>query len=195
MTPSYLWRNIIPRVLPFGRCLAPDYVGMGNSGTAADGAYRLIDHQRYLDAWFEAVGITRNVTLVLHGWGSALGFSWARRHPERVKAREPRVSRCWSGHGNCRSKVTRGTSLRSSTALDKPNSETVHQRRSGGLSDWRAARVLPHRPNQEEVTVKGAHFLPEDSPVEVGDAIGRFVAKVLARQLSSEQIPVPAHLT
>jgi hypothetical protein len=43
--------------------------------------------------------------------------------------------------------------------------------------------------------VKGAHFLPEDSPVEVGDAIGRFVAKVLARQLSSEQIPVPAHLT
>ena len=45
-TPSYLWRNIIPSVLPFGRCLAPDYVGMGNSGPAPDGAYRFVDHQR-----------------------------------------------------------------------------------------------------------------------------------------------------
>ena len=55
-TPSYLWRNIIPHVLPFGRCLAPDYVGMGNSGAAPDGAYRFVDHQRYLDAWFDDDG-------------------------------------------------------------------------------------------------------------------------------------------
>ena len=53
-TPSYLWRNIIPRVLPFGRCLAPDFVGMGNSGTSPDGVYRFVDHRRYLDAWFGA---------------------------------------------------------------------------------------------------------------------------------------------
>jgi haloalkane dehalogenase len=85
-TPSYLWRNIIPHLLPFGRCLAPDYVGMGNSGPAPDGGYRFVDHQRYLDAWFEALGIERNVILVVHDWGSALGFSWAQRHPERVKA-------------------------------------------------------------------------------------------------------------
>ena len=85
-TPSYLWRKIIPRLLPFGRCLAPDYVGMGNSGAAADGGYRFIDQQRYLDAWFEALGLGRNVILVVHDWGSALGFSWAQRHPERVKA-------------------------------------------------------------------------------------------------------------
>ena len=85
-TPSYLWRKIIPRLLPFGRCLAPDYVGMGNSGAAADGGYRFIDQQRYLDAWFETVGLGRNVILVVHDWGSALGFSWAQRHPERVKA-------------------------------------------------------------------------------------------------------------
>lgn len=84
-TPSYLWRNIIPHLLPFGRCLAPDYVGMGNSGPAPDG-YRFVDHQRYLDAWFETLGIERNVILVVHDWGSALGFSWAQRHPERVKA-------------------------------------------------------------------------------------------------------------
>jgi haloalkane dehalogenase len=85
-TPSYLWRNIIPHLLPFGRCLAPDYAGMGNSGAAPGGRYRLIDHQRYLDAWFEALGLDRNVILVVHDWGSALGFSWAQRHPERVKA-------------------------------------------------------------------------------------------------------------
>src|SRR6188472_2687753 len=63
-TPSYLWRNIIPRVLPYGRCLAPDYIGMGNSEEAPDGCYRFVDHQRYLDAWFDALGVTRNVTLV-----------------------------------------------------------------------------------------------------------------------------------
>jgi haloalkane dehalogenase len=85
-TPPYLWRNIITHLLPFGRCLAPDYVGMGNSGPAPDGKYRFFDHQRYLDAWFEAVGADRSVILVVHDWGSALGFSWAQRHPERVKA-------------------------------------------------------------------------------------------------------------
>jgi haloalkane dehalogenase len=85
-TPSYLWRNIIPHALPFGRCLAPDYVGMGNSGAAPDGGYRFVDHQRYIDAWFDALQINRNVILVLHDWGSALGFSWAQRHPDRVKA-------------------------------------------------------------------------------------------------------------
>jgi haloalkane dehalogenase len=85
-TPSYLWRNIIPYLLPFGRCLAPDYIGMGNSGAAPDGCYRFVNHQRYLDAWFEAMGLKTNVILVLHDWGSALGFSWAQRHPERIKA-------------------------------------------------------------------------------------------------------------
>lgn len=85
-TPSYLWREIIPHLLPFGRCLAPDYIGMGNSEAAPDGRYRFVDHQRYLDAWFEMLGLDKNVILVVHDWGSALGFSWAQRHPERVKA-------------------------------------------------------------------------------------------------------------
>src|SRR5215510_2290069 len=85
-TPSFLWRNIIPHLLPFGRCLAPDYLGMGNSGAAPDGRYRFTDHQRYLDAWFDALALDRNVILVLHDWGSALGFAWAERHPEHVKA-------------------------------------------------------------------------------------------------------------
>jgi haloalkane dehalogenase len=85
-TPSFLWRNIIPYLLPYGRCLAPDYVGMGNSGPAPNGSYRFVDHRRYLDAWFDALGLTRNVILIVHDWGSALGFDWARRHPDRVKA-------------------------------------------------------------------------------------------------------------
>src|SRR5215469_8500070 len=85
-TPSYLWRNIIPYLLPYGRCLAPDFVGMGNSGAAPNGSYRYVDHQRYLDAWFDALGLNKKVILVVHDWGSALGFHWAHRHPDRVRA-------------------------------------------------------------------------------------------------------------
>ena len=84
-TSSYLWRNIIPHVSLLGRCLAPDLVGMGESGKAPDGSYRFVDHARYLDAWFDALGLKKNVTLVLHDWGSALGFHWARRNPASVK--------------------------------------------------------------------------------------------------------------
>lgn len=83
-TSSYLWRNVIPWVAPLGRCLAPDLVGMGNSGPSS-GDYRFVDHARYLDAWFDALGLDRDVVLVGHDWGSALGFDWARRHPERVR--------------------------------------------------------------------------------------------------------------
>ena len=85
-TSSYLWRNIIPYVAGMGRCLAPDLVGMGHSGKSPSRAYRFVDHARYLDAWFEAMNLTSDVTLVLHDWGSALGFHWAFRHPERVRA-------------------------------------------------------------------------------------------------------------
>ena len=85
-TWSYLWRNIIPYVQDLGRCFAPDLVGMGRSGPSPSGVYRFVDHARYVDAWFETLGLTNNVTLVLHDWGSALGFHWARRHPERVRA-------------------------------------------------------------------------------------------------------------
>src|ERR1041384_6732854 len=84
-TSSYLWRNVIPHLGGSGRCLAPDLIGMGRSGKAPGGSYRLADHVRYLDAWFEALDLSR-VTLVVHDWGSALGFHWARRHPGRVKA-------------------------------------------------------------------------------------------------------------
>jgi haloalkane dehalogenase len=85
-TSSYLWRNVIPHLTPAHRCLAPDLVGMGESGRSAAGRYQFADHARYLDAWFDTLGVTGGVTLIMHDWGSALGFHWARRHPERVRA-------------------------------------------------------------------------------------------------------------
>ncbi len=85
-TSSYLWRNVMPHCEGSGRCLAPDLIGMGRSGKAGDGSYRFVDHSAYLDAWFEALELTANVTLVVHDWGSGLGFHWAHRHPERIKA-------------------------------------------------------------------------------------------------------------
>ena len=84
-TSSYLWRNIIPHVSPLARCLAPDLVGMGESDGTPDGSYRFADHSRYLDAWFDVVLPDDPVTLVVHDWGSALGFHWARRHPDRIR--------------------------------------------------------------------------------------------------------------
>ena len=85
-TSSYLWRNVIPHLEGLGRCLAPDLVGMGESGKAKDGSYRFVDHSLYLDQWFDSLGLDQNVTLVVHNWGSALGFHWAHRHPSSVKA-------------------------------------------------------------------------------------------------------------
>jgi len=86
-TSSYLWRNIMPHTAPLGRCIAPDLIGMGDSeqldSTEPD-RYRFICHRRYLDAMLDALDIGDRVTLVLHDWGSALGFDWARRHADRV---------------------------------------------------------------------------------------------------------------
>src|SRR5271167_2502883 len=58
-TSSYLWRNVIPHLEGLGRCLAPDLIGMGDSAKEPSGAYRFVDHARYLDGWFHALGLTR----------------------------------------------------------------------------------------------------------------------------------------
>ena len=255
-TPSYLWRNIIPHLLPFGRCLAPDYVGMGNSGAAPHGGYRFVDHQRYLDAWFEALGIDRNLILIVHDWGSALGFSWAQRHPERVKAivymeAIVRPFRSWDEWPDAtraffqaqRSPTGEDLILRKNLFIEyllplRNISEAAmevyrrHFRNPGparlpmlawtrdlpidgqpedvvaivdSYARWLAASPIPKLfidaepagfligaqrefcrawPNQQTVTVQGAHFLPEEAPDAVGEATARFVAKVLAGQIS-----------
>ena len=85
-TSSFLWRNIIPYLSEQGRCLAPDLVGMGRSGKSPTSAYRFADHARYLDVWFETLDLTNNVILVIHDWGSALGFHRATRYPKQIQA-------------------------------------------------------------------------------------------------------------
>src|SRR5437867_11913028 len=82
-TSSYLWRNIIPHISPIGRCIAPDLIGMGKSDKP-DLDYGFFDHARYVEGFIETLGL-RNITLVIHDWGSALGFHYARRHGGNVK--------------------------------------------------------------------------------------------------------------
>jgi len=87
-TSSYLWRNIMPALVDAGRCIAIDLIGMGDSDkldASGPDRYTFVEHSRYLDAAFEALGIEANVTLVIHDWGSALGFHWANRHRDAVK--------------------------------------------------------------------------------------------------------------
>ena len=255
-TPSYLWRNIIPELLSLGRCLAPDYLGMGNSGPSPTGAYRFVDHQRYLDAWFEALGLDRNVILVVHDWGSALGFSWAERHPERVRAivymeaivrpflswdEWPEATRAFfqgqrsaAGEDLILQKnlfieyllPLRGVSKEAIEVYRRPyrNPGVVRQPMLSWSRDlpiagepadvvsivdsygrWLSTSRIPKLfidadpagfligaqrefcrawPNQRQVTVKGAHFLMEESPAEVAQATRSFVAGVLAGQFA-----------
>jgi haloalkane dehalogenase len=82
---SYLWRNIIAQVQDLGRCIAPDLIGMGDSGRLDGDQYRYHVHRKYLDAFCEALGISNRVVIVGHDWGGALGFDWARRHPDAVR--------------------------------------------------------------------------------------------------------------
>lgn len=87
-TSSYLWRNIIAPLATSYRCLGPDLIGMGDSDKLPEtgpGAYSYATQQAFLDAWFDAVLPSESLVLVVHDWGSALGFDWARRHPERVR--------------------------------------------------------------------------------------------------------------
>lgn len=86
-TSRYLWRNILPAVQDLGRCLAPDLIGMGDSDKLDESGpehYTLLEHRRYLDGLLATLNVRDNVVLVIHDWGSALGFDWARRHPQAV---------------------------------------------------------------------------------------------------------------
>lgn len=88
-TSSYLWRDVMPALAPLGRVIAPDLIGHGDSDKlpASDGddRYSFATSYRYLDGLFQALDITEKVTLVIHDWGSALGFHWAQKHPDAVR--------------------------------------------------------------------------------------------------------------
>jgi haloalkane dehalogenase len=86
-TSSYLWRNIVPHLSSQGRCIVPDLIGQGDSDKLEDsgpGSYTFVEHRRYLDGLLEQLELGSRVTLVIHDWGSALGFDWANRHRDRV---------------------------------------------------------------------------------------------------------------
>ncbi|MGR8948911.1 MAG: haloalkane dehalogenase [Gammaproteobacteria bacterium] len=88
-TSSYLWRNIMPQLSDLGRCIAVDLIGMGDSDKLANSGpdrYTFKEHQQYLYGAWDALGVTNNVTFVIHDWGTALGFEWCRQHPTAVKA-------------------------------------------------------------------------------------------------------------
>ena len=82
-TSSYLWRNIIPHLSSLGRCIAPDLIGQGKSDKP-DIEYRFFDHVRYVEGFIQQLGLS-NITLVIHDWGSALGFHYASRNESNVK--------------------------------------------------------------------------------------------------------------
>jgi haloalkane dehalogenase len=86
-TSSYLWRDVIPSVSDRYRCIAPDLIGMGDSDKLDDsgpGSYTFVEHREYLDPFIDAMDLGDNVTLVVHDWGSGLGFDWANRNRDRV---------------------------------------------------------------------------------------------------------------
>ncbi len=86
-TSSYLWRNIMPHLVDQGRCIAVDLIGMGDSDKLDDPgpqSYRYVEHRDYLFAAWEALGVNDRVTLVIHDWGSALGFDWAQQQEGAV---------------------------------------------------------------------------------------------------------------
>ncbi len=82
-TSAYLWRNIIPHVTGCARAIAVDLIGMGKS-EKPDIEYRFIDHVKYVEGFIEKMGL-ENITLVIHDWGSALGFHYASQNEENVK--------------------------------------------------------------------------------------------------------------
>ena len=81
---SYLWRNVMPHIEPLGRVIAVDLVGFGKSDKP-DIAYTFQDHSKYIDGFIAALKL-KDITLVIHDWGSMLGLDYARRNSRNVKA-------------------------------------------------------------------------------------------------------------
>lgn len=247
-TSSYLWRNIMPQVIDLGRCVAFDLIGMGDSEKLDDPGpdrYTFVEHSRYLDAAIDALGIEERVALVVHDWGSALGFHWANRNRESVRgicymeaivrpvswdefpaAARPvfQAFRSPAGEQMVLQKnvfvenVLPGSILRKLSDEEmneyrRPYTEPGESRRptltwprqipidgepedvtaiAANYAEWLCSSDVPKLfinaepgalitgavreycrswPNQTELTVKGSHFIQEDSPEEIGRAI------------------------
>ena len=247
-TSSFLWRNIMPALADQGRCIAIDLIGMGDSDKlprSGPDRYRFSEQREYLFSALEALDVRNRVTLVLHDWGSALGFDWARQHPDAVigiaymeAIVQPMDWQDWpdAARGIFQAfrsdageelildkntfveRVLPGSILRDleddeMTEYRRPFLEPGEGRRptltwprqiplDGEPADvhqvvsdyatWLAQSDLPKLfinaepgailidkqrefcrswPNQTEVTVRGSHFIQEDSPQEIATAI------------------------
>ncbi|XP_076808936.1 coelenterazine h 2-monooxygenase-like [Clavelina lepadiformis] len=83
-TSSYLWRNVIPHVSPIARCLAPDLIGMGKSSKIEGSLYTFQVQYKFLSRWIDSMNLPKKINLVVHDWGSGLGFHWANLNRDRV---------------------------------------------------------------------------------------------------------------
>ncbi len=252
-TSSYLWRNVVPHLLGSGRVIVPDLIGQGDSEKlpVEDGPerYTFMAAYRYMDGLLQALGCTENVTLVIHDWGSALGFHWARNNPGAVKGIAymegivmpvdwedwPEGARgIFQGFRSekgedlilNRNMFIEGV-LPSAIIRDLSEEEMAHYRapfeqpedrqptlnwprqipisgepphmvelvasyarwlettddlpklfinaEPGSILVGRQRDYCRSWPNQSEVTVKGAHFVQEDSPDEIGQAVAEWM--------------------
>jgi haloalkane dehalogenase len=254
-TSSYLWRNIIPHLIALGRCVAPDLIGMGDSDKLKNSgpeSYTFVEHRKYLDALLEEIGVAENVVFVIHDWGSALGFDWAYRHPDKVKGiaymeavlfhyewsdwpedarqifqgfRSPAGEKLILEKNYFIELVLPNSVIRemSPAELDvyrRPFLNAGEERRPTltwprqipvegepqevveivtTYAEWLSKSDIPKLfinadpgsilvgkardfcrtwTNQEEVTVKGLHFIQEDSPDEIGQSIAGFIRRI-----------------
>jgi haloalkane dehalogenase len=250
-TSSYLWRNIIPHVSGQARCIAPDLIGQGDSDKLDDtgpGSYRFVQHRDFLDGLLDQLELGDDVVLVVHDWGSALGFDWANRHRDRVAGiafMEAIVGPItWDEWPEQAAKIFQGfrseagedmiigknlfveavlprSILRDLTPAEhdeyrRPFVEPEHRRPTltwpreipidgepadvtevvRSYADWLSSSEIPKLfvnadpgailtgaqrefcrswPNLTEVTVAGSHFIQEDSPHEIGEAIAAWL--------------------
>ena len=251
---SYLWRNVMPHLADKGRCIAIDLIGMGDSDKLENSGpdrYTFAEQSRYFEAALDALGINSNIILVIHDWGSALGFHYAARHPDNVAAicyMEALVApiESWDDwpddarnifqtfrsaageevileknvfvEGVLPSAIMRDLTEEEMAVYRAPFVNAGEDRRptltwprqipvEGDPADvtavlenyaaFMAASPMPKLfinakpgsilrgkvrefcrtwPNQTEVTVKGTHFIQEDSPDDVGDAINQWIS-------------------
>ena len=255
-TSSYLWRNVIPELEGKGRVIAPDLIGQGDSEklpvSEGPGRYTFLTAYDYLDGLLQAIGADKNVTLVIHDWGSGLGFYWAQQHPSAVRGiaymesivcpvswedwpedargifqafrsdagEELILQRNMFVEAVLPSAVMRGLDeeemqhYRAPFSTPDDRQPTLNWPRqipiSGEPADmvdlissygqWLAGNeALPKLfinaepgsiltgkarefcrswPNQSEVTVKGTHFVQEDSPREIGQAVAQWLGTI-----------------
>ncbi len=254
-TSSYLWRNVIPHLADGYRCIAPDLIGMGDSDKLEHSdatCYTFVEHRSYLDPFLESLDLGDSITLVVHDWGSGLGFDWANRNRDRVAgiaymeaivrpmvldewpdAARPIFEAMRSDAGESivleknvfverilPSSIIRTLSDEEMAVYRHPYTDAGESRRPtltwprqipfdgepadvheivDSYSRWMAANDIPKLfvnadpgtiltgnqrdfcrtwRNQEEVTVPGIHFIQEDSPDEIGEAIRAWRDKI-----------------